>query len=304
MKSPSVSRRDFLRVGGAALAATTLPSWLRAVPAEGGDRHVLYFTKSAGFEHSVVRRKGDELSHSEKIMKQLGERYGVEVTCSKDGRIFDGDIDRFDVFVFYTSGDLVKPGGRDGGAPMSPRGKERLLAAVKAGKGFVGVHAANDSFHSPGSRFENQRREDVDPYLAMLGGEFIRHGPQQKARMRIASPSFPGCRELGDGFTMHEEWYAAKNFAPDLHVVLVNETEGMRGKDYQRPPFPATWARRHGSGRVFYTSMGHREDVWTNEKEFQAILVGGIGWAMGEYPADVPPNIDRVTPKASTLGKE
>ena len=45
------------------------------------------------------------------------------------------------------------------------------------------------------------------------------------------------------------------------------------------PPYPATWARMHGKGRVFYTSMGHREDVWTNEK-FQQVALGGFSWVL------------------------
>ncbi len=56
---------------------------------------------------------------------------------------------------------------------------------------------------------------------------------------------------------------------------LVQETNGMKDADYDRPPYPATWARKHGEGRVFYTSMGHREDVWTNPI-FESILIGGL----------------------------
>ncbi|MGI6417442.1 MAG: ThuA domain-containing protein [Thermoguttaceae bacterium] len=50
---------------------------------------------------------------------------------------------------------------------------------------------------------------------------------------------------------------------------------------YQRPAYPATWAKMDGRGRVFYTSMGHREDVWTN-KTFQQIVLGAsVGlWVM------------------------
>jgi type 1 glutamine amidotransferase len=83
-------------------------------------------------------------------------------------------------------------------------------------------------------------------------------------------------------------------------VLLVQETAGMKGADYQRPPFPATWARRHGRGRVFYTSMGHREDVWTNPV-FQSVLVGGISWACRNVRADVTPNIRSVTPRAMEM---
>ena len=69
----------------------------------------------------------------------------------------------------------------------------------------------------------------------------------------------------------------------------------MKGVEYERPAFPATWARMHGQGRVFYTSMGHREDVWTNPL-FQEILAGGIRWACKDVDADVAPNISKVAP--------
>ena len=58
---------------------------------------------------------------------------------------------------------------------------------------------------------------------------------------------------------MLEEWYTLKNHAKDLHVLLIHEP-GLKGNMYDRPAYPATWAHLHGQGRVFYTSMGHREE--------------------------------------------
>ncbi len=132
----------------------------------------------------------------------------------------------------------------------------------------------------------------------MVGAEFISNGAQQQAAMKVVSPNFPGTEGLGASFRLHDEWYAMKDFAKNLHVILVQETEGMEGAMYQRPPFPATWARMHGKGRVFFSSMGHREDVWTNQI-FQKIMLGGIAWAMGHVDADITPNIDTVTPEAN-----
>jgi len=134
----------------------------------------------------------------------------------------------------------------------------------------------------------------------MLGGQFVSHGAQQEATIRVTSPDFPGVEEAGRSFRMTDEWYAMKHFAKDLHVILVQDTEGMKGPMYQRPPFPSTWARKHGKGRVFYTSLGHREDIWSG-KLFQQILVGGFGWALGRLEAPVPANIDKVAPKANQL---
>lgn len=262
---------------------------------------VLYFTRSAGYEHSAVKREGDALSISERVLTELGKQRGIEVVCTKDGRVFDGDLDQYDALIFYTSGDLTQP-NKQGTPPMTAQGKQRLLDAVAAGKGFVGIHAATDTFRSEGD--PNESQTVVDPYIAMIGGEFINHGKQQVATMQIISPQFPGLagQELGDSFSLNEEWYAMKNYADDLHVILRQQTDGMEGECYQRPSFPATWARMHGQGRVWYTSLGHRHDVWDNPI-FQKILLGGMAWAMGDADADVAPNVDKVTPGANQLRK-
>jgi type 1 glutamine amidotransferase len=294
-------RRDFvLSAGAAALGLSTFPL-RRARAARLRKQKILYFTRSRGFEHGPVHREGDQLSHSEKIMKEIGEREGVEVVCTKDGRVFDEPLDEFDAIAFYTCGDLCQPEPkRPNNPPMSPDGKKRLLDAVRGGKGFVGFHSAADSFHSQGPR--NETQTELDPYVVMLGGEFIVHGHQQEATMRVASPDFPGLKGVGDSFRLLEEWYALKNFAKDLRVILVQETEGMTDACYQRPPFPATWAHPYGKGRAYYTSLGHREDIWTNPL-CQQIVMGGFDWAMGNVDADVTPNIDQVTPKANELPK-
>ncbi len=287
------SRREVLQQGGASLLAASLPRVLGAQTAP--PKQILYFTKSSGFEHSVVARGDAPLSFSEKWLIETGARHGFEVTASKDGRLFDGEHEKYDAYVFYTSGDLTTA-GTDKTPPMSAAGKQALLDAVANGKGFVGIHAATDSFR------ETSRPDRYDPYIAMIGGEFVSHGEQQKARMRRVDARFPGLEKLGEGFELHEEWYAMKHFAPDLHVLLVHETAGMVGEMYRRPPFPATWARRHGQGRVFYTSLGHREDVWTNPL-FEQILIGALQWATGLAQAEVPPNMAEVTPGANTLPK-
>jgi hypothetical protein len=85
--------------------------------------------------------------------------------------------------------------------------------------------------------------------------------------------------------------------------VLLIQEPGLKGNMYDRPAFPATWARDYDKGRVFYTSMGHREEVWLNPI-FQSILLGGLSWAFGNVKADVTPNIEQVTPQYLTLGKE
>jgi uncharacterized protein len=303
-----LNRRQWLLAGAAAWLGTGSISRLLAEPT-GPNKKVLFFTKSSGFEHPVIKRDGDKPGLAERILTEIGKEHGFEVVASKDGRLFEPDqIGQWDAFVFETTGDLTIPGG-DKNPPISADGEKAFYDAIRGGKGFIGMHCATDTFGHHGPKYKKPGNRDKgadDPYIQMIGGEFIIHGDQQPSRIDIVSPSFPGIANgfgtSGGSFTITDEWYALKNFADDLHVILVQVTEGMKGQMYERPNFPITWARAHGKGRVFYTSMGHREDVWENPN-YQALLLGALGWAAGRIDASVEPNIRRVTPKYDELPK-
>jgi type 1 glutamine amidotransferase len=291
------------------MAALSLTGCASPRPARA--KKILVLSKSSNYEHSAIHRTGDRLSAAEETLKTLGEKNHLEFTFTKDGRLFTAEnIAGYDAFLFYTTGDLTES-GTDRNPPMTPAGKAAFLEAIRQGKGFVGVHSATDTFHSPGNRdigparFENDAT-NRDSYIQMLGGEFINHGAQQKARMICADAAFPGMGAMPADFGPLEEWYTFKNFAKDLHVILTQDTATMDKAGgnycYDRPPFPATWAHPYGKGRVFYTSMGHREDVWSNPV-FQQILLGGINWAVRNVNADVTPNLNRVAPEADKLPK-
>jgi hypothetical protein len=210
--------------------------------------------------------------------------------------MFEPDkIGQWDAFAFQTQGDLLTAGNFKDGPPMSKEGKKALIDAIQAGKGFVGMHCATDTFGS------HSGLHAEDPYTKMIGGNFSGHDAQQVATIEIADPGFPGVSGFGTGsFELNDEWYAQKYLGDDLHVILVQKTEGMKGKEYERPSFPETWARMQGKGRVFYTSMGHRPDVWENPK-YQGLLLGALGWATGKIEYDVTPNIMKVTPEYKTM---
>jgi uncharacterized protein len=201
--------------------------------------------------------------------------------------MFEPDkIGQWDVFVFQTTGDLTTP-GTDKQPPMSAEGKAAFLKAIEDGKGFVGFHCATDTFNT---------RPEVDPYTKMIGAQFAGHGAQQKVKLDVPDLTFPGAKALTGTFELNDEWYAQKNWADDLHVIIAHDTATMTGKDYEtRHNYPETWARKHGKGRVFYCSMGHREDVWSNPL-FQGLAVGGLLWAAGLVDAEVENNTKVVTP--------
>ena len=290
-----MKRRDLLRFGGTAMIGGAMAAAFPAGFTRAEDekkKRILYFTRSNGFVHGPVARHNGELAFSEKWLMELGKEHGIEVVCSKDGSVFDDDLDQWDTVAFYTSGNLCEQSADDNSPCISTKGKAALLSWVEAGGGFVGFHSATDSF----------RTDKIDPYIAMLGGEFIVHGSQQNAWMRATTPDFPGTKGVAD-FRMMEEWYAHFKFARDMQVLLIQDTTDMQktGGDacYDRAPFPATWVRNHGKGRVFYTSMGHREDVWESDI-FKKIVLGGFSWTLRNAKYDVVPNFEKVTPDSET----
>lgn len=273
-------------------------------------KKVLFFTKSSGWEHSVIKQRAGEPSFAEQILAEEGAKRGIAFTFSKDGSVFSKKyLAQFDAIFFYTSGDLLSP-GKDGNPPMTSEGKAALLEAIRKGKGFIGTHSAADTFHTgevvdtvaEAARIVRHRHlgDRADPYTRMLGAEFIMHGSQQVAKARVVDPKFPGIAQFGAHLECLEEWYSITDFSRDMHVLLLMETEGMKDVCYQRPPYPIAWARMHGKGRVFYTSLGHREDVWTNPA-FQEHLFGGIAWAVRNVDADITPNLNKVAPRAFEL---
>lgn len=270
-------------------------SFLEAGPTDAPKR-ILFFTKSQRSEHSVIKREGDNPSFAENVLADLAAANHWRIETSKDGRIFaPKTLSKYDALLFYSNGTLTEP-GIDGSPPMTQAGKTALIDSVRNGMPLIAVHTALTTFNrNPDNK--------IDPYLEMLGGEGISHNAQQKARNHCVDPRFPGFEGLGDGLELFEEWYSIKDFAKDIHVILVQETRDMKGNLYVRRPYPATWARMFGKGRVFVTSLGHREDVWTNPV-FQKILVGGISWATGRVDADLAPNLETAAPHFADLPPE
>jgi type 1 glutamine amidotransferase len=291
----TLNRRRMLLATGAAMLG---PGVLARVGAGTlAPKKVLFFTKSSGFEHSAIAEKDGKPSHAGKILEALGKEHGFEVVTSKDGGMFEpGKIEQWDAFVFYTTGNLLQP-GTDKQPPMTEAGFEAFIDRVRSGKaGFVGVHSATDTMG------DHRGLGDKDPYTQMIGGQFNGHGAQQEVELIVTDPKFPGAEGLKPKFRLTDEWYSQKYQPADLHIVVAHDTSTMEGDDYKRPNYGQTWARKFGDGRVYYNSMGHREDVWENPL-YQGMLVGALMWATGQAEADVTPNGKDVAPEYQTTEK-
>ncbi len=188
-------------------------------------------------------------------------------------------LKNYDAVVFAnTTGDLPLPD------------KQAFLDWIKSGKGFIGMHSAADTFHG------------FDGYLEMLGAEFQRHPPQQvEVDCLNHDKECPACRHLGADWKVFDEIYLFKKYDPaKVHELL---TLDKHPEDKAPGHYPVSWCKEYGKGRVFYTSLGHREDVWDpntpasfqrkNPREvseaYQQHILGGIKWALGLEKGDAKP---------------
>ena len=188
--SSDLNRRQWLLAAGAAWLGTGSINQLLAA-AQGGDQEGPLLHQELGVPALGDRAERRRSGLAERILTDLGKEHGFEVVASKDGRMFEPDkIGQWDAFVFETTGDLTTP-GQDRNPPISPEGEKAFYDAIRGGKGFMGMHCATDTFGHHGQR----NKGADDPYIQMIGGEFIIHGAQQPVAHRDRRPGFPGSRQ-------------------------------------------------------------------------------------------------------------
>jgi len=226
-------------------------------------RRLLYVVQTKGFHHASTET-------SLAVVTTLGRTSGAfTTTITDDASIIDADfLKDYDAVMFFTSGEL----------PMDASQKKAFLDFIKSGKGFIGIHAATDTF------------KRWPEFGELIGGYFDGHPWTQVVTVNVEDQHFPGMNFLGKSFRFTEEVYQYKNWSRDkVHVLMsldnssVDISKGKRAdKDYAMG-----WCKKYGKGRALFNGLGHRPEAW-NDPRFQRMLLDGIRWAMGDLPDRVP----------------
>jgi type 1 glutamine amidotransferase len=238
------------------------------IEAAQAKKQVLVISLTKGFGHGSI-------PVGEETIKMLGEKTGLwEVDFVRTDeemaqKMTAPALKKYHlVFFNNTTGDLPLPD------------RQALLDWVKAGGGVVGSHAATDTF-----RVTNESPGWPD-YIDLIGAQFIGHGAQVEVECIVEDAKHPATKDLPSKFKITDEIYLFKDFSRSKVrglITLDKEPNSREPGDY-----PIAWVRTYGKGRVFYTSLGHRDDVWTNDL-FQKHLVGGMKWALGLAKGDAKP---------------
>jgi uncharacterized protein len=186
-----------------------------------------------------------------------------EVTIDEDGAILESPaLAKYDLVI-------VNADRRDPEFKFTKPQQDALLAWVKAGHGYVSVHAA-----------DNAAPDWLPAWRDMLGGVFSHVGlPDSKVKkgsyaVKIVNPAHPITRGLHD-FTLYDELYYNLQMQPGVEPLATTELDGKT--------WPIAWTRTFGAGRVFHFVLGHRDfgpgkdDPLRNPNAFK-LLVQGVDW--------------------------
>jgi type 1 glutamine amidotransferase len=240
------------------------------------------------------------------------------VSSAQTGRLNAETLRQYDAVFFFTTGNPVE----------SKEDMAALLDYIKSGKGFVGTHCATDTLYSMkeygdliGAYFDGHPwhtkvkvivEDPKHPIASHLGDSFeitdeiyqfrdpysrdklrvlMRLDPLWVAQQRADEPK----RVEAEKEKLREQIAKAEGANKTDEVLKLRAK--LKEKENFRPGIRRTdndyaiaWVRSYGKGRVFYTALGHREEVWRDPR-FQQMLLQGLRWATGQLagPADPLP---------------
>ena len=218
---------------------------------------VLVVTATAGYRHESIET-------AERVLAEMSRRKpAFDVSFARDesdmARLITAEeLRAVKVVMFVNStGELALPN------------RDVLIQWVARGGSVIGVHSASDTWH------------EWPAWVEMLGGEFLEHPPEFLADVVVENQNHPATEGLSS-VLLFEEIYSFKSFDRSRVNVLLS----LRGAQ------PLAWYRSHGAGRVFYTALGHRADVWELEW-FQKHVAGAIRWGLRQDVTKKPRAVRR-----------
>jgi type 1 glutamine amidotransferase len=219
----------------------------------------LLVTKTAGWHH-------ESINEGVAAIKKLAERNFFDVQWHQDAiPVTDKYLENFQVLIFLnTTGDIFKDAEQ-----------QVIEKFIRAGKGFVGIHAASDTEYG------------WDWYTKMVGRMFHIHPAVQTARLKLTANGFPGLQGFTGDQLWTDEWY---EFGPEksndlTYVLAVDESSydvkvqwGEKKGQGMGALHPVAWYHNYDGGRAFYTALGHLPSIYS-EQAFLNHVYAGIFWA-------------------------
>lgn len=259
-------------------------------------RRLLVYSATEGFRHQCI-------PVAKAAIDQLGAKTGAyEAVVSDDWKNFESDaLKTFDaVLILNSTGDIFMPNAGKEKKKFSDKEWQalrdrndrlikKLVAYVGEGGGLAGIHAATDAC------------KGNHHYTETIGGIFDGHpwGAGSNVTIVVEDPSHAIIKPVFEGiddFKVRDEIYqfAEGTATRDKLRILLHLDPEQSDKPNQRPKreagdLPVCWVQSVGKGRVFYTSLGHNNEIYWNPLILKHYLAG-LQFVLGDLPADTTPS--------------
>lgn len=255
-------------------------AWKPAAPAK--PRNALVFYRCEGFCHNRA------IAYALRALDIAARRSGAftfdETTDYK--AMSAANLAKYDAVVLLN---CTHPDTK-----RNPNLEKDLVDYVAKGKGLCVIHAGCDGFY------------DAPAAAAMIGGRFWGHpwhfgGTWSFTNDEPDHPLNRAFKDEGSPFKRVEEVYQHSSPPYErgrvrvlLSLDLKDRATAKRLKAVNRKnlrkdnDFPVSWVRRHGAGRVFYTTFGHEGNTFTDPGRLTHIL-DALQYTLGDL--DVPDEV-------------
>ena len=202
------------------------------------------------------------------LIQDLGANNGFTVDTTEDGNDFTpSNLAQYAAVVWLSTTGNV----------LSETQQTAFEGFIRAGGGYVGVHAATDTEYG------------WPWYGGLIGGDawFQNHPQIQTATLNVVDSSHVSTKHYPASFELRDEWYNFQNDPTPVVNVLVTIDETTYNGGTMGANHPISWNHEYDGGRAWYTAMGHRDQTFA-DADFQAHLLGGIRWAASADTQSVP----------------
>ncbi len=218
-----------------------------------GPPRLLLFSETRGFRHESVETAIDSI-------EELAASQGIAIARanSSAGHFTPLKLSAYDAVVWIlTSGDV-----------LDDAEQAAFEGYIRAGGGFVGIHAASDTEY------------DWPWYGNLVGAYFESHPVIQTATQTVENGTHVSTAHLADTWVRTDEWYNFnENPRARVDVLLTLDeasyTGGTMGSDH-----PIAWFHEYDGGRSWYTGGGHTVESYS-EPRFREHLLGGLLYGVG-----------------------
>jgi type 1 glutamine amidotransferase len=211
---------------------------------------VLVFYKTAGYYHTSIPA-------GLAAIQKLGRENGFMVDTTKNAAVFVSDsLKKYKAVVFLSTTQDV----------LDTPQQNAFEQFIKAGGGFVGVHAATDTEYN------------WPWYNKLVGAYFESHPQVQNATVQVLDKSHISTSFLPHRWERKDEWYNFKSINPNVKVLAnLDESSYKGGKNGANHPI--AWYHTFDGGKAFYTAGGHTDESF-QEPLFLRHLLGGIQYVL------------------------